>query len=201
MSETLETPQMSSMPPMLAYTIQATSVAGGVPQIAIGQGPSQKWLTPNAPQDDSYWIAILDATDPTNKVQEFVIPGQNNATVPSGLDQYMKSPNYLFALVTQHLSTLHVPQGDFYDYLVLHGAGRELQRLEQVNTSLSCGSISRVSYLLTGQCGPPPNVAYEQGSTSDIGYILFLMSLMPMPNGQPPYTICDVNTFITRPTA
>ena len=201
MSETLETPQVSSMPSMLAYTIQASSVPGGVPQLTIGQGGNQKWLRPNTPQDDSYWIVILDATNPTNKVQEFVIPGSSNSTVPSGLDQYMTSPNYLYALVTQHLSTLHVPQGDFYDYLALHGAGRALQRLEQVNTSLSCGSISYVSYVLTGQCGPPPNVAYEESSTSETGYIVFLMSLMPMPNGQPPYTLCDSYTFLTRPTA
>ena len=201
MSETLDTPQTTSMPSMLAYTIQASSVAGGVPQITIGQGGNQQWLRPNAPKDDSYWIAILDATNPTNKVQEFVVPGANNSAVPSGLDQYMTSPNYLFALVTQSLSTLHVPQGDWYDYLVLHGAGRALQRLEQVNTSLSCGSISYVSYVLTGQCGPPPNVAYEEGSTSETGYIVFLMSLMPMPNGNPPYTLCDSYTFLTRPTA
>jgi hypothetical protein len=44
----------------------------------------------------------------------------------------MSDPGYLFALVTPHLSTLHVPQGDFYDYLAAHGAGRDLQRLEQI---------------------------------------------------------------------
>ena len=193
--------QTAGMPPMLAYTIQAASSPGAWPSITIGQGSTQKGLRPNTPQDDSYWIAILDATNPTNKVQEFVVPGRNNATVPSGLDQYMTSPNYLFVLATQHLSTLHVPQGDFYDYLALHGAGRELQRLEQLNTSLSCGSISYVTYLLTGHCGTPPQTAYEQSSTSTSGYILFMMSLMPMPNGNPPYTICDTYTFITRPAA
>ena len=99
----------------------------------------------------------------------------------------MSDPAYLFAVVTQYLSTLHVPQGDFYDYLAAHGAGRELQRLEQINTSLGCGWISYMSYALTGQCGPPPGVAYERGSTS--GAALMLMSLMPLPNGQPPYSI------------
>jgi hypothetical protein len=197
-----ETSGMPGMPPMLAYTIRGWTNAGWAPNITIGQGSKQKSLSPNAPRDDSYWIAILDATDPTNKVQEFVIPGQNNTAVPDGLDQYMKSPNYLFALVTQSLSTLHVPQGDFYDYLVAHGAGRELRRLEQINTVLSCGSISHMVYLLTGHCGPPPQIAYEQASTSEEeGFVLFLMSLMPMPNGDPPYTICNSHTFITRSAA
>jgi hypothetical protein len=195
MTETLEetTPKATDMPPMLAFTLQAYANPGISPSAVIGQGSTKKWLKPNAPQDDSYWIAILDATDPTNKVQEFVVPGSNNSAVPSGLDQYMKSPNYLFVLATQYLSTLHVPQGAWYSYLVSHGAGRQLQRLEQVNTSLGCGSISHMTYILTGQCGPPPNVAYEFGSPVG-GGILVLMSLMEGPNG-PPFSICDSNTF------
>jgi hypothetical protein len=40
--------------------------------------------------------------------------------------------------------------------------------------------------------------AYEIGSGSTGG---LLMSLMPLPNGQPPYTICDSYTFTTRPQA
>ena len=54
-----------------------------------------------------------------------------------------------------------------------------------------------MSYLLTGQCGPANSgsPAYEVGSSS--AGVMLLMSLMPMPNGQPPYTICDSNTFIT----
>jgi hypothetical protein len=197
MSATL--PHMAVMPPMLAYTIVGSIGSGAVPVIQIGQGRTKVQISPNAPANDSYWIVILDAKNPANKVQEFVVPGPNNTVVPSGLDQFMSNPAYLFAVVTQYLISYHVPQGDFYDYLVAHGAGRELQRLEQVNTSLGCGWVQYVSYLLTGQCGPPPQVAYELGSTSS--RVLFLMSLMPLPNGQPPYSICDSNTFITRPSA
>ena len=185
---------MAQMPPMLAYTILGSFASGLAPRIVIGQGQTKRWLSPASPQDNSYWIAILDANNPGNKVQEFV--AQDNTNVPPGLDQYMSNPAYIFALVTQYLSTLSVPQGDFYDYLVAHGAGRELQRLEQVNTSLGCGSVSRMSYALTGQCGSNPPIAYERGATS--GAVEILMSLMPLPSGQPPYTICDSYTFITR---
>ena len=190
---------MPAMPPMLAYTIQGSLGSNVVPQIKIGQGKTKQSVSPATPADDSYWIVILDANNPGTKIQEFVVPGSSNTAVPNGLDTYVSNPAYLFALVTQHLSTLHVPQGDFYDYLVAHGAGRELQRLEQVSTSLGCGVISYMSYVLTGQCGPGPNPAYESGSTS--GPVLLLMSLMPLPSGQPPYSICDANTFITRPQA
>jgi hypothetical protein len=189
------------MPPMLAYTITGSIASGGFPSIVIGQGPSRGGLRPDAPVDDSYWIVIMDANDPKKKIHEFIVPGSSNTAIPAGLDTYMSNPAYLFAVVTQYLSTLHVPQGDFYDYLVKYGAGRELQRLEQINTTLSCGSISRMSYLLTGQCGPrsdkiPAPPSYELGSTSQ--RVLLLMSLMPLPDGKPPYSICDSNTFLTR---
>ncbi len=186
---------------MLAYTITGSINSGIVPYIVIGQGATAQRVKPQAPQDDSYWIAILDANSPGKLVKDFVIPGSNNSSIPSGLDAYMSNPAYIFALVTQYLSTLHVPQGDFYDYLVKYGSGRALQRLEQLNTSLGCGSISRMSYLLTGQCGPrgngiPSPPSYEQGTFQTP--VLLTMSLMPLPNGQPPYSICDSNTFITR---
>ena len=82
------------------------------------------------------------------------MPGIQNSTVPAGLDAYMSKPGYLFALVTQYLSTLHVPQGELYDYLVSHGAGRELQRLEQINTSLGCGVITRSELPAYRSSGP-----------------------------------------------
>lgn len=195
---------MSNMPNMLAYTIQSSLYqdSANAPYIIIGTGNNRSRLSPQNPQDDSYWIVIMDASNPSQKVNEWIVPGQNNSTVPSGLDTYMSNPKYLFAVVTQYLSTLHVPQGDFYDYLVKYGAGRQLQRLEQVNSVLSCGTYGRMSYILTGQCGPRggnnmPLQSYEIGSISEMQALL-LMSLMPMPNGGPPYSICDSYTFKTR---
>jgi len=183
---------------MLAYTIQSTIYSGGYPALTVGYGSNSTGMRPANPQDDSYWIVILNAKNPREKVKEWVVPGQNNSTVPSGIDTYMNDPDYLFAVSTQYLSTLHVPQGPFYDFLTKYGASRELQRLEQINTVLSCGSYSRMSYILTGQCGPrdpklPAPTSYEIGSSSSSA--LMLMSLMPMPNGGPPYSICNSYTF------
>jgi hypothetical protein len=187
---------VQDMPPMLAYTITGSLAPNVYPRMLIGQGPTRKAVWPSAPADDTYWIVFLDANNPTSKVQEFVVPAQNNSAVPSGIDAYMSNPAYLFAVVTQYLNGFHLPQGDFDDYLTAHGAGRELQRLEQLSMTFGCGSISRLSYLLTGRCGPPPAVAYENGSNS--GPAMLLMSLMPLPNGQPPYSPCNSYTFITR---
>jgi hypothetical protein len=69
-----------------------------------------------------------------------------------------------------------------------------------MSTVLSCGSYSRMAYILTGQGGPrdpktPPPISYELSSTSTAVPALMLMSLMPMPNGGPPYSICDSYTF------
>lgn len=185
---------MPGMPPMLAYTIRSPIQSGGTPFIRIGQGPSAQVVTPSQPKDQSYWIVILDANKPATKVHEWVV--QNNTTVPSDLDQYMSNPGYLFAVVTQVLGNSQVPQGDFYAYLTAHGAGRELQKLEQISshTQTGYGLFSTVSYILTGQCGPTGNAAYERSSFTDAA--LLLMSLMPQANGQPPYSICDSYTFV-----
>jgi hypothetical protein len=191
--------QMAGMPPMLAYTIRSPIQTGSQPWIRVGQGNSAQVVTPNqTPPDNSYWIVILDANKPATKVKDWVVSGMNNTTLPGDLPQYMNNPGYLFAVVTQTLLNSSVPQAASYGYLATHGAGRELQKLEQVssNTQTGYGLFSRVSYILTGQCGPTINVAYERSSFTDAA--LLLMSLMPLPNGQPPYSICDSYTFVTR---
>ena len=198
MAQMAQPAQMTGMPPMLAYTIRSPIQTSSQPWIRVGQGNSARVVTPNqTPPDNSYWIVILDANKPATKVQDWVVPGMSNTTVPSNLDQYMSNPGYLFAVVTQTLVNPSVPQGAFYNYLAAHGAGRELQKLEQISshTQTGYGLFTTVSYILTGQCGPTINVAYELSSVTDAA--LLLMSLMPLPNGQPPYSICDSYTFVT----
>jgi hypothetical protein len=184
---------------MLAYTIQSTLYSGARPSLTVGYGKDSTSQAPANPQDDSYWICILNAKNPREKVKDWVVPGSQNSTVPPGIETYMNDPDYLFALATQYLSTLHVPQGPFYDFLTKFGAGRELQKLEQLNSVLSCGSYSRMSYVLTGQCGPrdpkiPSPPSYEMGSYTNHP-VLMMMSLMPQANGGPPWSICDTYTF------
>ena len=193
-AQTAEAAKMTSMPPMLAYTLRAPiQTNAGYALIRIGQGSSAQVLTPNQPKDMTYWIVILDANKPASIVQQWVV--QDNKTVPSDLDKYMSNPAYLFAVVTQVLANGQVPQGPFYDYLTAHGAGRELQKLEQISsyTAPPYGLFARVSYVLTGQCGPG-GIAYERGSWTEPAVLE--LSLMPQMNGQPPYSICDSYTFV-----
>ena len=186
---------MSNMPPMLGYSIKGSLGSNSVPFIKVTKGPAVTQIASSNPRDDSYWIVFLDRNNPIAKVQEFNVPAANNTAIPTGLDAFMSNPSYLFALVTQTMQCAHVPQGAFYDYLVSHGAGRELQKLEQLNTSFGCGQFANLSYALTGQCGPANNgsPAYEQGS--GLNSVLLLLSLMPAPNGQPPFSLCDSYTF------
>lgn len=191
-------PTMPDMKNMIAYTIQG-SLMNAAPMIVVGHGSSGVTFTPKPPaQTSRYWFVILDRTDPKKMVKDFVVPGQDNTTVPAGLDTYMTNVQYIFAFVTQYLITPNVPQGALYDYLVKYGAGRELSRLEQINKTLSCSTFGRVSYILTGQCGPrndpkvPPPPSYEMGSVNNA--VVLAMSLMPLVSG-PPYSICDSNVF------
>lgn len=188
------------MPSMLAYTVESTPWANNAPSVIIDVGRNRTVLSPASPQDDSYWIVIIDAKNPRTKVKEWLIPAANNSTVPAGIDTYLDNPAYLFAVCTQYLNTLHVPQGAFYDFLVKHGASRELQKLEQLNAVLGCGGYGHVTYILTGQCGPrghglPPPTTFEFGSYITNIQAILMMSLMPQQNGSPPYSICDSYTF------
>src|SRR5437588_1740982 len=181
--------QMAGMPPMLAYTLRAPIQGNtGAALIRIGQGSSAQVLIPNQPKDMTYWFVILDANKPASIVQQWVV--QDNKTVPSNLDNYMTNPGYLFAVVTQVLGSGQVPQGPLYAYLAAHGAGRELQRLEQLSTYTAppYGLFARMSYILTGQCGPTINIAYERSSYTEPAVLE--LSLMPQANGQPPYSLC-----------
>ncbi|HEX8164940.1 MAG TPA: hypothetical protein VF601_04035 [Beijerinckiaceae bacterium] len=192
-----------NMPPMLAYTVQSTPWQNNAPSVTVGIGRDSTGMRPANPQDDSYWFCIINAKNPREKVKDWVLPGNSNSTVPAGIDTYMNNPDYLFVVATQFLSTLHVPQGALYDFLAKYGAGRELQKLEQVNAVLGCGGYGRVGYVLTGQCGPrkpgePAPPSYEVGSF--FGHqAMLLMSLMPQANGAPPYSICDSYTWKSPP--
>ena len=91
-----EATEMTGMPPMLAYTIRSPIQTGATPWIRVGQGNSAQVVRPNqTPADNSYWIVILDANKPATKVQERVVPGMNNTTLPGDLPQYMNNPGYL----------------------------------------------------------------------------------------------------------
>jgi hypothetical protein len=186
-------------PNMLGYSITSSTNFKEVPFIVVGVRGNATYIAPASLPPGSYWIVILSAKNPKQKVKEWVVPAQDHSTVPPGLDAYMSNPDYIFAVVTYQVGSNQVPQGAFYDFLVKYGASRELQRLEQVNVLTFCGSFSSVSYILTGACGPRtpvPPPSYEIGSIYYNTEAILLMSLESMPNGQPPYGIVDTYTWM-----
>jgi hypothetical protein len=188
----------ASMPNMLAYTIKGGINSNDYPQVFVGQGSGKAAFIPTNRVDDSYWFYFLERSNPKTKVYDVTVPGSANSSVPAGLQTYFDNPDLLFGVVTQYLSTLHVPQGALYTFLTTFGAGRALQQLEQIHTSMGCGYFGHVTYALIGQGGPrggpnPPPPSYEASSIHHQAMIE--MSLMPQMNGQPPYSICDCYTF------
>jgi hypothetical protein len=184
---------------MLGYSITSSNQQAEVPFIVVGVRGNAAYIRPANLPAGSYWIVILSAKNPKQKVTEFVLPAKDHSTVPPGLDAYMSNPDYIFVVVTYAVGSSQVPQGAFYDYLVKYGARAELQRLEQVNVLTFCGSFSSVSYILTGQCGPRtpvPPPSYEVGAIYYNTQAILLLSLQSLPNGQPPYGIVNTYTWM-----
>jgi|GEM_PF-2007611 len=192
----------------LAFTIQGGGVSNLNPSIGIGWPVTGATITPKTTTADLppefYWVCILNAYELGVGVvlAEFVIPGSSNSTVPAGLDAWMSNPGVIFVITTKQLSLQHVPTGAWYDYLIKYGAGRELQRLNQLSTTLQPGVFNGAGYVLIGEGGPRggsniPPPSYELATITQPATIL-AMSLIPSPNGQPPYSLIDMYTVNTR---
>jgi hypothetical protein len=98
----------------------------------------------------------------------------------------------------------NLPQGDFYNFLAKYGAGRELQRLKQIHAVIQASQP--LSYILTGHCGPripgkPAPQGYEIGSHYYDPEPALLLSLVSVPNGGPPWGICDSYTWTNPPAS
>lgn len=191
----------------LAYTVRSSNTDNMLPHVFIDVGRNETMLTPDKPQPGSYWFVFLDVNNPRVKAKEFIVPGKDHSVVPAGIDTYMNDPKYIFALATHALWMPNVPQGQFYDFLAKYGAGRELQRLEQIHAvgnTLMCGGYGSASYVLTSQCGPrggglaPPSYELSGTYESNLPAIL-LMSLMAAASGGPPYSIMDAYTWTSPP--
>jgi hypothetical protein len=186
---------MAGAAQMLPYTIKGGITSFDQPVVYVGTGSNQQVLGPPNSVNDSYWWYFLD-----NATQKMVynvqVPGSQNSSVPAGINSYMTNPNIFFGVVTQCLSTLHVPQGALYDYLVNYGAGDGLNLLEQLNAIMSCGYFGQVSYVLIGQGGPGGGgQASGFEASSPWNAAILYVSLMSQQNGQPPYLLVDEYSF------
>jgi hypothetical protein len=192
----------------LAFTIQGGGVSNINPSIGIGWPVTGATITPKtttaAIPPEFYWVVILNAFQLGVGVvlDEFVIPGANNSTVPAGLDDWMSNPGVIFVVTTKQLSLQHVPTGAWYDFLIKYGAGRELQRLNQLSTTLQPGVFNGAGYVLIGEGGPRggnnvPPPTYELSTITQPATIL-AMSLISTASGEGPYSLIDSYTVNTQ---
>jgi hypothetical protein len=190
----------------LAFTIQGGGVSNITPWIGIGYPVAGTTLTPKTTRatlpDEFYWVCILDAYRPGQVLLDFILPGAGNPTLPANLDAAMSDPGIIYVVATKQLSLQNVPTGAWYDLLIKFGAGSELQRLNQLSTTLQPGVFTRAGYVLTGQGGPRggnniPPPAYELATITNPATIV-AMSWIPTANGQPPYSLIDEFTVNTR---
>lgn len=197
---------MSILQNTLAFTIQGGGVSDLGPGIGIGYPDTGTTITPRTTRadlpDEYYWVALLDNYRPGLLLAEFIIPGSSYSTVPAQLDAALSDPEIIFVVTTKQLSLQHVPKGDLYDLLVKYGAGRELERLNQLSTTLYPGGINSAGYVLTGPGGPRggsniPPPSYELSTITKPATIL-AMSLLPTSNGKPPYSLIDLYSINTH---
>jgi len=197
---------MANLQQTLAFTIQGGGVSNIEPWIGIGYPDTGSSLTPKTTQgtvpQQFYWVCILDAYRPGVVTTNFVLDGVGNPTIPAGLDAAMSDPGIIFVVATYQLSLQNVPTGDWYDLLIKYGAGSELQRLNQLSTTLQPGVFNGAGYVLAGQGGPRggsniPPPTYELATITQAATILAI-SWIPTANGQPPYSLIDTYTVKTH---
>ena len=87
-------------PNMLGYSITSSTQQPEVPFVVVGVRGNATYIRPANLQAGSYWIVILSAVNPKQKVKEFVLSAKDHSTVPPGLDAYMSNPDYIFAVAT-----------------------------------------------------------------------------------------------------
>ncbi|MFN8288653.1 MAG: hypothetical protein U0U70_00210 [Chitinophagaceae bacterium] len=134
-------------------------------------------LSINYSLQNVYWAVVIDRTN-LNVVQNFTFT--DNQDVPSQLTPYLNNPQYLMILTTQNLSSANLPAGSLYQMLMNEGAGAQLQRLEQIYESLSCGTWGWMGYSLVSVLDN--SVSYESSAFYDNAFVTTLQ-LIPIQVG------------------
>jgi hypothetical protein len=110
--------------------------------IVIGKARVQP---PNGILHNGYWAVVVSRKDLSVLVN---INFTTNSVVPSEFTGYAGNDDYILILTTLSLHSDNLPVGAFYNFLIAHGAGAELKKLEQIYAALDCGSIGSMGYSL-----------------------------------------------------
>jgi hypothetical protein len=128
----------------------------------------------NATIQNSYWALVVDRIS-LNVVQNFIF--SDNQDVPSQLAPYTNNSQYMLILTTDRLQSNNLPTGPLYDLLTSLGANTELNRLEQIYNTLSCGTWGNFGYSLVAIMDG--SVGLESSNYQDALYVTTLQ-LIPV---------------------
>lgn len=149
---------------IIPLTVTSPIYNGGRSAIHIGTGSNLQAYYPSGIESNTsyYWFVAIDRR--TLKVAHEVVQ-TDYTSVPTGFKEggQYNNINYILVFSTMYMNTLHVPQGELFDFLTVNGAGYELQRLEQVFLQLNCGTYGRMAYSLVDLLGFPGR-GIEEGS-------------------------------------
>ena len=140
---------VAPLPMTVVAPLAETYTIGAV----IGTGASTKSYQPNHVVRNSYWFLAINRWTlkaDYNQVQT------SNDDPPQGIAPY-DTTDYMLVVATYALGSDNLPQGPLYEFLIDNGANRQLRRLEQIYSALSCGTFGRMAYALVGVLGPGPS--------------------------------------------
>ena len=133
----------------MAQNIPLTVESAMVENFGILVAYGQQSVQPPSLQPNQYWFVVFDRSS-LNVV--YNVASGDGTSVPNGLAQY-NTDQYILVLTTYVLSIVNLPQGDLYDFLIDNGAGRQLNRLIQINNQIGCGQIGSLAYALVAVLG------------------------------------------------
>jgi hypothetical protein len=148
------------------YNNYGNVVSIGTNNLQLGYG------TPNL-----YWAIVVDRTN-LNVVQNFTF--SDNSDVPAQLVPYQNNSQYILILSTMQLSSINLPVGNFYQFLVNQGAGAGLQKIEQIYAALNCGTWGNLGYTLVTVMDTTAGIDY---SAYNQDAFISTLQLMPVQVG------------------
>lgn len=154
-------------------------------QIAIGDN-----ILSQEPKSWAYWIVVLDRSN-LKVVYNQLHTSPNTAPDIGSLND----SNHLLIVATMGVGLNRQPQGDFFKFLDLNGAGRQLRRVSQVAEQLNCGSLGTFGYALVGTLGDlnTPGFEASQITAPPTGPILTCQLMPNQIGGQTFYTPVELS--------
>jgi len=154
------------MAPNFPLTVQCSVSANMDNRISIG--PNKLFLS--CATTNLYWAVVVDRTN-LNVVANFNF--SNNSNVPPQLAPYQGNAQYMLILSTMRVLSTNLPVGNFYNFLVASGAGKELQRIEQIYAALNCSNWGNMGYVLVTILDNTP-VGIDYSAYNDSAFVCTL---------------------------